>query len=523
MNQKEELFNDRLKEIFIGEEIEGKSGFANLMRIKSSYFDKVFSQLNEDIDKRISQFDDEEEFREELYDKLYTFLKKYFSDSGSIYFTYTPLNSKIYEQVYDNQEDVSLFWKTHMLYYVKTDTIWEELEIKNHELDGEEYDIEFDVSDLEGKEANEKKDIEFDLEEAGNDEIVFEVSYTNYGMSDNKVDNLRKELKKEGVEISNDELRNVLSTFRKQNEVDFFINRDAETFLKEQFGLWLKEYLLDEKTTFEENRLKKIKAIRDTAYDIIDFTSQFEEELKKIWNKPKFVLNSNYVISLDMIVEQKNGWESLESLQKQEGWQDQVDEWKELGIVDEDISDLTIDQLSLDGKELDSKYQHLPIDTKYFPDLKTQIISGFDNLNELIDGWLIHSDNYQALIFLLDRFRGDIKSVYTDPPFNKEQKAAFDYRVKYKDSTWITILENRISLAKEMLNEDGSIFVRCDYNGNRYVSLLLDDFFGRDNFRNEFIVKRGRSKAGLLRQFDSLKSLGVDYDNLYWYTLKPGI
>ena len=126
MNQKEKLFFDQLKDIFIGAKIEGESGFINLMRIKSAYFDVIFKELNKEIEEETKDFPD---FKEEMFDKLYTFFKTYFSESGSIYFNYTPLKSKVYERIYSPNKDVILFWKTHMLYYVKTDRLWNNLTI----------------------------------------------------------------------------------------------------------------------------------------------------------------------------------------------------------------------------------------------------------------------------------------------------------------------------------------------------------------------------------------------------------
>jgi adenine-specific DNA-methyltransferase len=85
------------------------------------------------------------------------------------------------------------------------------------------------------------------------------------------------------------------------------------------------------------------------------------------------------------------------------------------------------------------------------------------------------------------------------------------------------MLENRLSLARELLNEKGSIFVRCDYNGNMYVRLLMNEIFGKENFRNEIVVKRGAPKSTMFIQFDGLKSLGVTYDNLFWYSKYPEV
>jgi len=84
---KEKKFYDTLKDIFVGAKLEGESGYINLMRIKSRYYEKgVFPKLQKDINEALKPFPD---FREELFEKLYTFFQRYFSESGSIYFSYT--------------------------------------------------------------------------------------------------------------------------------------------------------------------------------------------------------------------------------------------------------------------------------------------------------------------------------------------------------------------------------------------------------------------------------------------------
>jgi hypothetical protein len=78
----EQQFFNALRDIFVGAKIEGDSGYVNLMRIKSRYYEKgVFPQLQRDIAEALKPFPD---FREELFDKLYTFFQRYFSESGSM-------------------------------------------------------------------------------------------------------------------------------------------------------------------------------------------------------------------------------------------------------------------------------------------------------------------------------------------------------------------------------------------------------------------------------------------------------
>ena len=92
----------------------------------------------------------------------------------------------------------------------------------------------------------------------------------------------------------------------------------------------------------------------------------------------------------------------------------------------------------------------------------------------------------------------------------------FDYMVNYKDASWATILENRIRLVHKLLSDTGSIFVRCDYNGNFIVRCLLDDIFGKENFRNEIQVSRISTQKFFegIQRFLSFWLL----THLFWYS-----
>ncbi|MFP3257307.1 MAG: site-specific DNA-methyltransferase [Candidatus Nanopusillus acidilobi] len=509
MEKNEQLFYDKLKDIFIGAKIEGNSGFVNLMKIKSSYFDIVFKELKKEIDERLKEFPD---FKEEMYDKLNTFFSTYFFESGSIYFTYTPLKSKIYDKIYTDQDDVILFWKTRMLYYVKTDKIWNNLTVE-YDKEGVKYKINFDVSKLEHKSGNEKKEIIYELNKIDGNEISYYVYYSERGRKTD-VDNIIKKLKENKIYLNEEDLEKIFKIFEKQNEVDYFINKDAKSFLKEQFDLWLKNYIFDDESDFSENRIKELKILKEIAYKIIDFVSQFEDELVKIWNKPKFVLNSNYVITLDRIANKNNGMEIIKKILNHEKINEQINEWKELKIVDNNFRKEDIIQMGL-IESLNPKYKFLPIDTKYFKDLELDILSLFDNLDKELDGWLIHSENYQALNTILPKFKEKVQTIYIDPPFNKEQDADYFYSVKYKDATWATMLENRIRLGRELLNERGSIFVRCDYNGNWIVRPLMNDIFGKENFRNEIIIAKTKE---FFKTMTHIKKFSEESESLFFFS-----
>jgi adenine-specific DNA-methyltransferase len=507
IGDKERRFFNALKHIFVGVPVEGESGYINLMRIKARYFEKVMEpHLRDTIDTELQHFPD---FREELFDKLYTFFRRYFTESGSIGFFFTPYHQSVYEQVYTNEQDVVLFWKTARLYYVKTDRLFQSMTV---EVDG--FRFHFDVSQLEHKRANEKRELIYAYKERQQDgTIVFTVHYSEKGRK-TKIDDIRDALglKQYTDAVPTEEtLQRAFRIFERQSEVDYFLCKDAKSFLREQFDLWMWQYLLGKpgekpQTEWTETRLAQLRALKRIAYRVIDYIAAFEDELVKIWNKPKFVLNSHYVITLDRIAAQPGGMEMLERLWAHPNMEAQLQEWRKLGMVDDKFQKEHVWEHNLvDGKHLHPRYRYLPIDTKHFPDLELPIVALFDNLDDALDGWLIKSENYQALNTILPKFRGKVQTIYIDPPFNKEQDADYHYSVKYKDATWITLLENRVRLGREMLNEKGAIFVRCDYNGNMYLRMLLSKLFGEENFRNELKINRfQKSSNGFTNTTESL-------------------
>ena len=479
---KEQKFYEALQDVFIGAKIEGQGGFVNLMKIKSNYYHKIEGILKKDVEKALGQYPS---FRDELFDKLYSFFSRYFTESGSIYFNSTPFHNNIYEKVYTDEKDVILFWKTQMLYYVKTDRIFRSLPV---EFDG--FKFYFDASKIESKKANEKRSLVFELDKVEEDQtIIFTVLYSEKGTK-TKQDEILKAIKKKGITITEEQLERAFRVFEKQSEVDFFINKNARAFLQEQFKLWSYQYFWEGAKEWSADRVNELQILKDIAFKIIDFISQFEDELVKIWNKPKFVKNSNYVITLDRIVDKK----LVEKIKRHKNYKEQVKEWKELGI-DQDNS-------------------KAPIDTKYFKDLEIEILSQFDDLDQSLDGWLIKSENYQALNTILPKFKEKVQTIYIDPPFNTGND--FPYIDRFQDSSWLSLMSNRVEIAKNLLYKKGGLFLHLDWNANFLGRLLLDNILGEENFRNEIVwayTGAGTTPGQFPRK----------HDNILWFSKSEDI
>jgi len=118
----------------------------------------------------------------------------------------------------------------------------------------------------------------------------------------------------------------------------------------------------------------------------------------------------------------------------------------------------------------------LPVDTRYFSqEFKEKLLEKLTekaDLDDLLDGLLIKSENWQALDTILNKYKGIIKTIYIDPPYNTGSDE-FLYIDRYQHSSWLTMMENRLSLAKELMSDDGVIFVSMDDNEAGWQQVLV--------------------------------------------------
>ena len=115
-----------------------------------------------------------------------------------------------------------------------------------------------------------------------------------------------------------------------------------------------------------------------------------------------------------------------------------------------------------------------------------------------------------ALHSLKKEFAGRVKLIYIDPPYNTGNDS-FNYNDSFNHSTWLVFMKNRLEIARELLKDDGVIFVQLDYNEVHYCKILMDEIFGRENFINEIIWKRKFGNANEQRR------LGSAYDCILFY------
>ncbi len=130
------------------------------------------------------------------------------------------------------------------------------------------------------------------------------------------------------------------------------------------------------------------------------------------------------------------------------------------------------------------------------------------------DNWLIQGDNLEALKALLPFFAGRVKCIYIDPPYNT--RSAFEhYDDNLEHSQWLSMMYPRLELLRELLAEDGSIWVSIDDNEAHYLKVVMDEVFGRANFVTNLIWEKADSPRNSARQFSS------DHDHIFVYSKTP--
>ncbi|RGD88095.1 site-specific DNA-methyltransferase [Acinetobacter sp. SWAC57] len=168
----------------------------------------------------------------------------------------------------------------------------------------------------------------------------------------------------------------------------------------------------------------------------------------------------------------------------------------------------------IDGADIDTLFEAKTLTNFELigSDKNIQDITFFDENGDLQQNLLIKGNNLLALHSLSDHLVNKIKLIYIDPPFNTENDS-FQYNDSFTHSAWLTFMKNRLEVSRELLSDDGSIFVHCDDNELAYLRVLMDEVFGRSNFISQINID-ARSPSAF-----STVNLGVFKASEYmlWY------
>lgn len=119
------------------------------------------------------------------------------------------------------------------------------------------------------------------------------------------------------------------------------------------------------------------------------------------------------------------------------------------------------------------------------------------------DNLIIKGNNLIALTSLLERYEGQVKCIYIDPPYNTGSDS-FCYNDSFNHSSWLTFMKNRLEISKKLLSNSGSIFIQIDSFEQAYLKIIMDEIFGRENFRNAITWKRKGGSANPSNQLNNV-------------------
>lgn len=270
-------------------------------------------------------------------------------------------------------------------------------------------------------------------------------------------------------------LEKYLSDYTGKNSADYFIHKNLGKFLRAELDFYIKNEVMhlddvQNANTFAhiEKSLRLIQTLRSIAHDLIDFMAQLEDFQKKLWLKKKFVTETQYCITLDRVPESL--YPAIASNEAQH------DEWVKLFAIDEITEDtVTVGYSNPLSIAFLKANPFLVLDTAFFDDtFKAELLNSIDNLDEQCDGLLIHSENFQALNLLQERYRDQVKCIYIDPPYNTSASEII-YKNSYKHSSWLSLIDNGLSTSKNFISSlDGVLCCTIDDAEQKVLSQLIE-------------------------------------------------
>jgi adenine-specific DNA-methyltransferase len=304
-----------------------------------------------------------------------------------------------------------------------------------------------------------------------------------------------------------------LRQYSRRNTSDFFIHKDLKGFLTRELDFYLKNEVLglDEMEAAGESRaagwFQLIHTLRSIGRAIIAFLSQIEDFQKKLFEKRKFILETQYCITVGNIAEEF--YPDIAACESQ--WK----EWKDLFKIEEEDKRLFGAAKNKTALRIAFLKAHptLVLDTKYFDEIfLDRLLASFGNLDEATNGLLVHAENFQGLSTLSQKYRSIIKCVYIDPPFNTGTND-FLYKNDYLNSSWLSMLYDRILASRDFLSNDANFFCRIDHHGDYLVRQILAKVFNEQRYQNQIVLKRGRETAG------TRGKLEIASETLFWYSV----
>ena len=301
-----------------------------------------------------------------------------------------------------------------------------------------------------------------------------------------------------------------LKAYVAKNTFDYFIHKDLGGFLNRELDFFIKNEImhLDDLDTDDERRaesyLAKVRAVKRIGKEIIAFLAQIENFQRKLWLKKKFVVETNWCITLDRIDERF--YPEIIACKAQ------VQEWIDMYRIDEIKGDLTtIAFTNPPTIEFLRENQNLIVDTANFPTtFRDRLIASIDNLDESTGGLMINGDNFQSVELIKAKSQQSIKCIYLDPPYNTNE-VSFLYKNNYKHSSWASMIFDRVLSAYQTLQDDGVLMVTIDDEELYDLKEVIDCIIGREKYIGTIVIQSNPRGRGINSHFATCHEYCICY------------
>ncbi len=275
--------------------------------------------------------------------------------------------------------------------------------------------------------------------------------------------------------------------FLRTPEGDCLLTDDLRGLLWTELDAWLQRELLSLDTT-DQADLALAKAVRQAARKAVEPLASAEEARIAVWQAPRPVAETFWCVSLALLPPDLRAEAAANPAQR--------DAWRTLYG----------DDAPSDAAMVDTRHHG-----KAFAD---RLLAALGDRQP--DGLLYHADNHDALAHLASELAGQVRCIYLDPPYNTGNEA-FSYRDSYQRIAWQVMMTERLAAARELLADDGAIFVSIDNNEQARLRGILDDVFGERNFVETFLWTRTKTPPGLASKSRKI----VEFVHCYERRLSP--
>lgn len=477
-----------------------------------------------------------------IYNDLFTFFSRYYDNGDFLSKRRISTRDSKYAVPY-NGEEVLLHWANKDQYYIKTGeqftsfkfdlegsdkTVWfkvaqaetekdnvkaEEdrsfvLQPKNPiEIEGEELTLWFEYRPITDEEEEQWLNLYKKVEKPRKtvDRSVLCVAYTEFVLNE-----VEKEWRDLLSVIPKNKDRSILyqklNQYTGKNTTDYFIHKDLESFLERELEYYLKnevirvdDFIADQSRQAMEVALTRAKVVRHIGQKVIAFLSQIENFQKKLFEKKKFVVDTHYCFTLDRVPE-----DLYNTILKND---EQLQSWEELYAMEQWKGGL-----QWDGKwtkKFLKEHPFMMVDTRFFEEgFKFELLSSFEDVESILGGLLINGENFQSLNIIFNKYSRKIKSTYIDPPYNTSASEIL-YKNNLKHASWLTLMENRLSVGDGLLKDDGILCVTIDDVEYHRLYELVRQLFNENNIAGVAAIKNNPSGRSTVTGFSIAHEYGI--------------